>query len=316
MISPLHLSATIPEELAGKRLDQALAEMFPEHSRSRLQTWIKSGELQVNSRPASQRQKVSGGESIILHTIYSPQQDWDAENIPLDILFEDEYLLVVNKPAGLVVHPGAGNPAHTLLNALLHHDPQLVIVPRAGIVHRLDKGTSGVMLVARKPEVHTFLVAELQKRAIKREYEAIVNGVMTAGGTIHLPVGRHPVKRTRMAVVKNGKEAVTHYRIIRKFRAHTHIRVFLETGRTHQIRVHLSHQHYPIVGDPDYNKRASIPRGCGDELKLGLQTFPRQALHAISIQCKHPQTGKPMTCETELPDDMQTLLGLLEDDEA
>ena len=311
MISPLQLSAIVPASHAGKRLDQALAEMFPEHSRSRLQGWIKSGELQVNSRPASQRQKVTGGESITLHTLYTPHQDWEAEEIPLDVVFQDEWVLVINKPAGLVVHPGAGNPAHTLLNALLHHDPRLAVVPRAGIVHRLDKGTSGAMLVARTPEVHTFLVAELQKRTISREYEAIVSGVMTAGGTIRLPIGRHPVKRTRMAVVQDGRNAVTHYRIIRKYRAHTHVRILLETGRTHQIRVHLSHLHYPIVGDPEYRSRAMIPRGCSEELTLGLQTFPRQALHARSIGFNHPETGKHMSCDTELPEDMLTLLELL-----
>lgn len=311
---PLHLTAIIPPELAGKRLDQALSTIFSEHSRSRLQSWIRKGDVLLDGRPAGQRQRVSGGESVEIDTVIEPQQSWEAQPIPLQVIHEDRQLLVINKPAGLIVHPGAGNPQHTLLNALLNYDPALQLVPRAGIVHRLDKDTSGLMVVARTPEAHTALIAQIQQRVVKREYEAIVTGVMTAGGTINEPVGRHPRKRTRMAVVERGKEAVTHYRIIKRYRAHTHIRVTLETGRTHQIRVHMAHLKYPLVGDPVYAGRARIPKGISRALQDELQRFPRQALHAAALSLLHPQTGKEISFRASLPDDMLALLVALQED--
>lgn len=315
MKKPLHLSAVIPAELAGKRLDQALSAIFTEHSRSRMQAWIRKGDVLLDGIPAAQRYRVSGGESVAIDTTIEPQQSWDAEEIPLEVIHEDAQLLVINKPAGLIVHPGAGNPQHTLLNALLHHDPDLRLVPRAGIVHRLDKDTSGLMVVARMPETHTALIAELQQRVVKREYQAIVTGVMTAGGTVDQPIGRHPHKRVRMAVVDRGKEAVTHYRIIKRYRAHTQIRVMLETGRTHQIRVHMAYLKHPIVGDPQYTGRNRFPAGIRQELLEKLQDFPRQALHADTLSLVHPRTGEQISFHAPLPTDMQGLLAALKEDQ-
>lgn len=314
MTKPIRLSAIIPEKLAGKRLDQALALMFSEHSRARLQEWIRHGEVYIDNLTGNQKQRVRGGERVRIEACHEPNQDWAAEDIPLAIIHEDPCLLVINKPAGLVVHPGAGNPEHTLLNALLHHDPGLEYVSRAGIVHRLDKDTSGLMVVARTPEAHTRLVAALQSRHIRREYQAIVMGVMTAGGTIDQPVGRHPLKRTRMAVVANGKNAVTHYRVMKKYRAHTHVRVNLETGRTHQIRVHMAWLKHPLVGDPVYAGRARLPKGANPALAEILQNFPRQALHASAISLQHPVTDELLRFEAPLPADMQALIAALEQD--
>lgn len=314
MTESIHLSATIPEELAGKRLDQALAILFSQHSRSRLQDWIRNGNVLLNKKVISQKQRVQEGDRVEISALSKPQEEWGAENIPLEIIYEDSHILVINKPAGLVVHPGAGNPEHTLLNALLHHDPGLEYVPRAGIVQRLDKDTSGVMVIARTPESHTSLVAALQSREITREYQTIVTGVMTAGGSIDQPVGRHPGKRTQMAVVNNGKPAITHFRIIKKYRSHTHLRVNLETGRTHQIRVHMAWLKYPIVGDQVYGGRAKLPKSATPELVHILQTFPRQALHASALSLQHPFTGKILKCESPLPVDMQRLITALDED--
>ncbi len=315
MSKAVHLTATIPLHLAGKRLDQALAALFADHSRARLQAWIKSGAVSVDNKTVSQRTLVRGGEYIEINACYETPEEWSAEAIPLEIVYEDEAILILNKPAGLVVHPGAGNPQHTLLNALLHHDPALEYVPRAGIVQRLDKETSGIMVVARTPEAHTYLVEELQARKIKREYQAIVTGVMTAGGTIDKPIGRHPRKRTQMAVVPHGKPALTHYLIIKKYRAHTHIRVQLETGRTHQIRVHLAALKHPLVGDPVYGGRARIPKNLSAGLINALRSFPRQALHASGLSLIHPKTGEKVSFELPLPADMQGLLAALDKDD-
>ena len=312
MEKTIHLTAIIPQELAGKRLDQALALLFSEHSRSRLQEWIRSGDVLVDNRARGQRDRVSGGEHVEIRTAFSVQEESRPEAIPLDIVHQDPALLVINKPPGLVVHPGAGNPGRTLLNALLHFDNSLDRVPRAGIIHRLDKDTSGLMVVARTPEAHTRLVDMMQRREIERHYQAIVTGVMTAGGTVDAPVGRHPVKRTRMAVTEHGKPAVSHYRVIRRYKAHTHIRIQLETGRTHQIRVHMAHIRYPIVGDPVYGGRLRLPANAAEDLIAALKNFPRQALHAGEISMPHPLTGKPLQCRSPLPDDMQTLLQRLE----
>ncbi len=291
------LKAIISAHLDNKRLDQALAELFPQYSRARLQSWIKSGHVLVDGKILKPRDKVHSGQNIILTPIIEPQEQWEAQKIPLNIIYEDDDIIVINKPAGLVVHPGAGVRDKTMLNALLHHAPELAKLPRAGIIHRLDKDTSGLLVIARNLEAHTKLVAELQARNIKREYEAVVVGVMTAGGTIDAPIGRHPKDRKRMAVVDSGKPAITHYRVIKRFTSHTHIKVMLETGRTHQIRVHMAYIHYPIVGDPVYG---------GNRAKY--KNFKRQALHAKYLALIHPRTGKQMEWEAPLPDDMRQLL--------
>lgn len=311
MADVIHLEAVIPIELAGKRLDQVLALLFPVHSRARLQQWIHKGDVRINGEYPRQRLRVKGGERVIINTRHVTEDNWEAENIPLQIVHEDTALLVINKPAGLVVHPGAGNPRHTLLNALLHYDARLRHVPRAGIIQRLDKDTSGLMVIARTPECHTRLTADMQERRIKREYQAIVSGIMTAGGSVDQPIGRHPQKRTRMAVSRGGKPAVTHYRIIKKYRAHTHLLVQLETGRTHQIRVHLSYLRHPLVGDPVYGIRRSLPRGISPALATAIKSFGRQALHAHTLTLDHPDTHKTLSFTAPLPEDMQHLLKIL-----
>ena len=308
------LTTTIPREMAGMRLDQVLALLFPDYSRARLQCWIRNGQVMVDDRQLRPRDKVQGGESVLVNAIGDEVIKWQAEAIPLNIIHEDEALLVINKPAGLVVHPGAGNQAGTLLNALLSYAPELATVPRAGIVHRLDKDTSGLMVVARTLMAHKRLVDQLQARTLKREYEAVVCGVMTAGGEVNVPVGRHPVHRTRMAACGSGKTAVTHYRVVERFRAHTHIRVRLETGRTHQIRVHMAHIHYPIVGDAQYGGRLRLPKGASPALIESLRGFKRQALHAIQIGLQHPVTDEWRQWEVSLPPDMAGLLRVLRAD--
>ena len=302
----------IPERLAGRRLDQALAELLPEWSRSRLTQWIRQGSVRVDGRVMKPREKVWGGEQVVIEAEQELPQSFEPEAIPLRIVYQDEAILVIDKPAGLVVHPAAGNWSGTLQNALLHHLPGAREVPRAGIVHRLDKETSGLMVVACTPQAHQALVEQLQARSVGREYHAIVTGVPTGGGTIDAPVGRHPVDRKRMAVVASGRRAVTHYRVERRFRAHAHLRVRLETGRTHQIRVHLAHIRLPIVGDPVYGGRFRRPARIDDALAEVLRTFPRQALHAGRLVLRHPVSGEEMAWEAPLPDDMRRLLAALE----
>jgi 23S rRNA pseudouridine1911/1915/1917 synthase len=304
----------LPPELAGLRLDQALARLLPQYSRSRLHGWIDAGAVQVDGRQLRGRDKVVGGEKVRIEARVEPDRQVTAEEIPLDIVFEDRALVVINKPAGLVVHPGAGNAAHTLQNALLAFDAKLAVVPRAGIVHRLDKDTSGLLVVARTPEVHTALVAAISEREVERHYIALCMGVMTAGGTVDEPIGRHRSQRTRMAVRSDGRPAVTHYRVMKRFRAHTLVRAELETGRTHQIRVHLSHVGYPIVGDPDYGGRRRLPAGASPELVSTLEGFKRQALHAARLKLEHPVSGKEMEWEAPLPGDMAELIEILEGD--
>lgn len=303
-------------ELAGKRLDQALAILFPDFSRSRLQQWVKQERVTLDGVVHRSRDKLVGGEQVELNALIEDQVECRPQAIPLDLVYEDDQILVVNKPVGLVVHPAAGNPDGTLQNALLHHDPELVQLPRAGIVHRLDKDTSGLLVVARTTGAHRSLVEQLQDRAFKREYRTIVTGVMTAGGTVDEPIGRHPIHRTRMAVVFSGKPAVTHYRVIERFKAHTYLRVQLETGRTHQIRVHLAHIRYPIVGDPVYAGRLRMPGGMTDALRSELKGFRRQALHARRLGLTHPTTGEWVEWESPLPDDMEQLLAVLKRDMA
>jgi 23S rRNA pseudouridine1911/1915/1917 synthase len=306
------LNARVAADQAGMRLDQALATLFPNYSRSRLQDWIKQGLVSVDGTVAARpRDKILGGELIELEARLDDQVACSPEPIPLDIAYEDETLLVVNKPAGLVVHPAVGNPNGTLQNALLHHDEKLIQLPRAGIVHRLDKETSGLLVIAKTTAAHKYLVEQLQQRSVKREYRAVVTGVMTAGGTVNQPISRHPSQRTRMAVHPSGKPAVTHYRVLEKFRFHTHLKVVLETGRTHQIRVHMAHLRYPLVGDPVYGGRLRIPAKVSPELEATLRSFRRQALHARKLGLQHPQTGEWMEWTMEPPEDMRELLAVL-----
>jgi 23S rRNA pseudouridine1911/1915/1917 synthase len=309
-----HIACRIPETCAGMRLDQALAELLPDYSRSRLQQWIKSGRLQVNGRSMRPRDRVWGGEAVNGDWPREQETVAAAQAIPLDIRFEDADLLVIDKPAGLVVHPAAGNPDGTLVNALLHYAPELAELPRAGLVHRLDKDTSGLMVVARSPRGHKALVEQLQTRTMGRRYEAVAGGVVAAGGDINAPIGRHPVDRKRMAVVASGKPALTHYRVIRRFRAHTHLGVRLETGRTHQIRVHLAHIHYPLVGDPVYGHRLRIPPRVSPRCLEELRNFPRQALHAAYLSLTHPASREHLEWRSDPPADMMKLLAVLRED--
>lgn len=301
-------------ELAGQRFDQALARLFPEYSRSRLTQWIKEGHAFLDARPARPRDPVMSGQKVRLEVTEVPLTGIEPEALPLDIAYEDAALIVVNKPSGLVVHPGAGNRAGTLQNALLHHAPELLNIPRCGLVHRLDKDTSGLLAVARTLEAHTRLVAALQAREFEREYTAVVNGVMTGGGTVDAPLARHATDRLRMSVREGGREAITHYRVLERFRAHTQVAVQLETGRTHQIRVHLAHIRYPIVGDPVYGRRLALPPAATPRLKDTLQGFRRQALHARRLGLVHPVSGEALHWEAPLPADMQALVAALKDD--
>ena len=309
------LTARVGLDQAGMRLDLALAIMFPDFSRARLQNWVKQGLVSVNGATAIRpRDKVIGGELVELEAEMEDQVECHPQPIPLDIVFEDDALLVINKPAGLVVHPAAGNPDGTMQNALLYHDESLIQLPRAGIVHRLDKETSGLLVVAKTTAAHKYLVEQLQERLFKREYRAVVTGVMTAGGTVDQPIGRHPTQRTRMAVHPSGKPAVTHYRVLERFRFHTHIKVILETGRTHQIRVHMAHTRHSLVGDPVYAGRLQIPAKVTPDLEAMLRKFRRQALHARKLGLSHPKTKEWMEWKVEPPEDMQKLLVVLAQD--
>jgi 23S rRNA pseudouridine1911/1915/1917 synthase len=312
--TPVNLNAIVPEEYDGMRLDQVLTQLFPDYSRARLQSWIKSGNVLVDNKELKKSDKVYYGQKIVIEAQINADETWQPQPLELNIVYEDADIIVINKPAGLVVHPGAGHREKTLVNALLHYDPALAQVPRAGIVHRLDKDTSGLLVIARNLPAHKYLVEAIQSRRMKREYQAIIIGVLISGGTISEPIGRHPTLRTRMAVVKSGKEAITHYRILQRFRAHTLIQVQLETGRTHQIRVHMAHIHHPIVGDPEYGGRLKLPAGISEELTVALKNFKRQALHAYRLELKHPTTNKVMTWEIPLPEDMEKLLRLLRED--
>ncbi len=309
-------TARVPESAAGRRFDAALAELFPEFSRSRLSLWIKSGDALLDGQPVRGRDPVRGGEIASLNVVLDVQTQAEPENIPLDVLFEDDQVIVLNKPAGLVVHPGAGNPNGTLVNALLYFDPTLSTIPRAGIVHRLDKDTSGVMVVARTLPAHTALVAQLSERGVHRQYLAVVVGALVSGGTATASIDRHPHDRIRMAAREGGRDAVTHYRLRERFRAHTALECRLETGRTHQIRVHMAHLKHPIVGDPMYGGPLKLPKGATTELIDALRGFRRQALHAQTLEFAHPISGEPVRCTAPVPDDMVHLLKTLQDDAA
>lgn len=319
--SSINTSFDVPESLAGKRVDQVLAQCLSDYSRSRLQHWLKSGFIQLDGRIPKPKEKVSGGERITVQLKEAledqTQEAWQAQEIPLNIVYEDESVIVINKPAGLVVHPGAGNSDGTLVNALLHHAPELSKLPRAGIIHRIDKDTTGILVIARNLVAHHHLTKQLQDREFNREYQAIVGGVMTAGGTIDAPIGRHPTQRIKMAVLDEGhtaKEAITHYRVEKKFRSHTLINVKLETGRTHQIRVHMAYIKYPILGDPVYAGRLRIPAEASEQFIEAIRSFKRQALHAKTLGFIHPEKDEYMEWSVELPEDMRQIISLLEED--
>lgn len=310
-MSAVARQVTVPASLAGKRLDQAASEIFAEFSRSRLKQWIVGGQLTVDGRLAEPDRRLAGGEELWLDAQAEPVIPVAPEAIPLDIVHDDRDLLVIDKPAGLVVHPGAGNPAGTLQNALLALDATLAAVPRAGIVHRLDKDTSGLILVARNLEAQNKLARRLERREIERRYRAVCQTVLTGGGTVDAPIDRHPRERTRMAVRQGGRPARTRYTVLDRFRAQTYIEVALETGRTHQIRVHMAHIRAPLVGDPVYGGRPRLPRGPLPELEALLRSFPRQALHAARLELLHPRTDEPLVFESPLPADFAELLAAL-----
>jgi len=311
MNEPIRLTITIPPETAGQRLDQVLAELLAEYSRTRIKSWIESGQVLVNGTQLRPKDKVTGGERVEVNAVLPDAVPVAPEVIGLDIAYQDKYLLVINKPSGLVVHPGAGNAGGTLQNALLHFDSSLAQLPRGGIVHRLDKDTTGLLVVARTLEAHTALVRALEARDIEREYEAICVGVMTGGGRVEAPIGRHRVDRLRQAIREDGREATTHYRVLHRYRGHTHVRLQLETGRTHQIRVHMAHIHYPLVGDRVYGGRMLLPKGASSALIETLRGFRRQALHAARLAFEHPVTGKPIDTTAALPADLRELLDAL-----
>ncbi len=315
MAQQVELTATVAETQLGQRLDQALAELFPDYSRSRIKDWILEERVTVNGKTVSKpKEKVLGGEIIAINAQIEEEARWLPQDIALEIVYEDSDILVINKPRDLVVHPGAGNPDGTVLNALLHYYPEIIDVPRCGIVHRLDKDTTGLMVVATTVPAHAHLVDALQRREITREYEAVAIGNMTAGGTVNQPISRHSTKRTHMAVHPMGKPATTHYRIMEHFRAHTRLRLRLETGRTHQIRVHMAHIDHPLVGDQLYGGRPRPPKGASDNFIHQLRTFDRQALHATMLRLFHPVTGIQMEWHAPLPQDMVDLISALKAD--
>ena len=312
----IQLSAEIPEELDQQRLDKAAASLFDQYSRSRIQTWIKQGQLTVDGEVLKTKDKVEEGQVLVVNAVIEAVlKNEAAQAIDLDIVYEDDSIIVLNKPAGLVVHPAAGHQDNTLLNGLLYHCPQLEQLPRAGIVHRLDKDTTGLMVVAKTLEAHHSLVAQLQERSVSRQYYAIVQGVVTAGAMVEANIGRHPTNRQKQSVLDfGGKEAITHYRVVEKFRAHTLVRCQLETGRTHQIRVHMSYVHFPLIGDKLYGGRPKLPKAATNEFVKALQQYPRQALHAFKLGLLHPEDGEYCEWEIDIASDMQELLTIMRDD--
>ncbi|MEA9745656.1 23S rRNA pseudouridine(1911/1915/1917) synthase RluD [Xanthomonas campestris pv. raphani] len=308
--------AVVPDSAAGRRFDAVLAELFPEFSRSRLSEWIKSGDALLDGETARPRDTLRGGETVQVQVVLETQTHAAPQDIPLNVLYEDDQVLVIDKPAGLVVHPGAGNPDGTLVNALLFRNPNLAAVPRAGVVHRLDKDTSGVMVVARTLQAQTALVEQLSARDVHRQYLAVVVGALVSGGTADAPIDRHPRDRLKMAVRDDGRDAVTHYRLRERFRAHTALECRLETGRTHQIRVHMAHLKSPIVGDPLYGGALKLPKGATDTLVAELRGFKRQALHAETLEFLHPVSGEPIRASAPVPEDLQRLMSALREDSA
>ena len=316
MVSHISLKAEVTEGLSGNRLDQIAAKLFPEYSRARLQSWIREGALLVNGKQLRPRDKLEEGDCLIVEAELESAETWVAQEMPLSIVYEDEHLLVINKATDVVVHPAAGHQQGTLLNGLLYHCPSQKELPRAGIVHRLDKDTTGLMVVAKSLIAHANLVDQLQQRSVSREYEAVVQGVLTGGGTIEKELGRHPVNRKKRAVVEMGQEAVTHYRVIERFRGHTHVQVNLETGRTHQIRVHMAYLNHALVGDQLYGGRFQLPSACSKKMVDCLRGFKRQALHARKLELDHPASGERMSWQASTPTDMVELIELLRQDGA
>ncbi|MFZ2315713.1 MAG: 23S rRNA pseudouridine(1911/1915/1917) synthase RluD [Gammaproteobacteria bacterium] len=314
MTDKINYQLVVPEDHAGERLDQALAKLMSDYSRTQIQDWIETGAILVDGKTTKGKTRLKGGEAIEVNAFVKPQPAWKAQDIHLNIVYEDEAVIIINKPVGLVVHPGAGNSDSTLLNALLHHAPELKDLPRAGILHRLDKDTSGLMVVAKTAKALKNLSQQLKKREILREYQAIVYGSMISGGTVNAPIERHHLQRKRMAVSDTGKPAVTHYRIAEKYRAHTRLKLQLETGRTHQIRVHMAHIRHPIVGDPTYGGRVQLTKNMAPALIELLRRFRRQALHAFGLGFIHPTTGEWVRWEIDLPEDMQQLVLSLRND--
>ena len=302
------LKIIIPHRMTGNRLDSSLSEMLPQYSRSKITAWIKAGDALINNKTFKPKDKVTKSEEVSLTLTEKQNNNWLAENIPIKIIYEDHDIIVINKDFGLVTHPGAGNSTGTLANALLYYDSNLSKLDRAGIVHRLDKNTSGLMVVARNAKSQKYLVEQLQNHSVHREYSAIVYGHMIAGGTIDEPIGRDSKDRVKQAVSMSGKDAVTHYRAIDRFKSHTHVKAILETGRTHQIRVHLSHVGHSLIGDVMYGGRVRFPKKASEELKLALVNFKRQALHSKKLTLTHPISGDLMSWKAPLPDDMQKLL--------
>ena len=307
------LNIIIPQRMTGNRLDVSLSEMLPDYSRSKITTWIKSGDALINQKTFKPKDKASGDEIVCLTLNQKQSNDWAAENIPLNIVFEDEDIIVINKEYGLVTHPGVGNWSGTLANALLHYDPSLSKLDRAGIVHRLDKNTSGLMVIARNEKSQKYLVEQLQSHSVAREYSAIVYGHMISGGSINEPIGRDPKDRVKQAVSTSGKDAITHYRVIDRFKSHTHVKAILETGRTHQIRVHLSYIGYSLIGDPMYGGRVRFPKKASEDLKEALVNFNRQALHSKKLTLTHPVSGELVSWKAPLPNDMLKLLDVLKE---
>jgi len=307
------LNIIIPDRLIGQRIDAAIAKMLPDYSRSKITAWVRSGGALINDKTFKPKEKVLGGEIVSLTIKQEKTNDWQAEDISLDIVFEDDDIIVVNKPVGLVTHPGAGNWTGTLANALLHLDPNLANLDRAGIVHRLDKNTSGLMVVARSELAQKNLVEQLQTHSVSREYSAIVYGHMISGGTVDEPIGRDPKDRIKQAVVEDGKDAVTHYRVIDRFAHHTHVKAILETGRSHQIRVHMSYIDHPLIADPMYGGKIRFPKKADEQLKDVLKGFKRQALHAKKLTLTHPISGEEMSWKAPLPQDLQDLLKALQE---
>lgn len=307
------LNIVIPDRLIGQRIDSALATMLPDYSRSKITAWVRSGKALVNDKAFKAKEKVLGGEVVALSIIQEKSNAWLGEDIPIDVVYEDDDIIVLNKPVGLVTHPGAGNWTGTLANALLHYEPALATLDRAGIVHRLDKNTSGLMVVARSELAQKNLVEQLQTHAVSREYSAIVYGHMISGGSVDAPIGRDPKDRIRQAVVEEGegKQAVTHYRVIDRFKHHTHVKCILETGRTHQIRVHMSHIEHPLIADPMYGGKIRFPKKAEEALKDVLKGFNRQALHAKKLTLMHPISGEEMSWKAPLPKDLDDLLKAL-----
>jgi len=305
------LQIIIPNRMMGARLDSSLAEMLPDYSRSKITAWIKSGDALINKKTFKPKDKAIGDEIVCLTLNQKQNNDWAAEDIPLNVVYEDEDIIVINKQFGLVTHPGAGNWTGTLANALLNYDPTLAKLDRAGIVHRLDKNTSGLMVIARNQKSQKYLVEQLQSHSVVREYSAIVYGHMIAGGTVDEPIGRDPRDRVKQTVLTSGKDAITHYRAIDRFKSHTHVKAILETGRTHQIRVHLSHAGHSLIGDPIYGGRVRFPKKASEELKEVLMSFKRQALHSKKLTLIHPISGESMSWNAPLPDDMLMLIEVL-----